>query len=111
MLDAEAVSWPADEQIIGIPFHPPTEYPVTTRPCVGIAGSSFWINELSTNRLLAVARTVQLHRIDCAVSRLKVHVDQMFSSFEQCPKALLDTMLEFFRLQVALELIIGFVNS
>ena len=111
MFDAEAVSWPADEQVVGIPFHPPTECPVPLWPCVGHAGSGSWINEFSTDRLLAVASTLQLHHIDCPVSRLKGHVDQMIFAFEQCPKALLDAMLEFFRLQIELELIIDFVSS
>ena len=111
MFDAEAVSGPADEQVVGIPFHPPTEYPVPSRPCAGHVGSGSWINELATNRLPAVARTIQLHHIDGAVSRLKVHVDQMIFAFEQCPEALLDAMLEFFRLQVPLELIVGLLSS
>lgn len=110
MLDTVAITGPTDEQVIGIPFHPPIKCSIPAWPCARYASLTLGGNEFSADGLLPISGAFQSHYVVHAVSGVELQINKIALAVEQRPEALLDPEPELRRLQIALELVGGLLS-
>jgi hypothetical protein len=111
MTDPQTILIPTDEKAPVLELDPLPESAVSSRPSGGHASTGLRVNEPAGDRLVPVARAVQLGQICVVIRRTEMDVQNGTSVIHQLPKALLNPVLEVLRPEVGEELLRWSVHS